>query len=98
MNSKRYIRKRLIENSDTIRKLGIRRLGIFGSVARGTQNDNSDIDFIVEFEDGRKNFRSFNKLYDILEQLFTQKIELITPESLQTFMREKILEETEYVL
>jgi predicted nucleotidyltransferase len=31
------------------------RIGIFGSYARGEQHDNSDVDLLVEFEEGTKN-------------------------------------------
>ncbi len=37
-----------------IKKLGVRRLGVFGSVSRGDMKDTSDIDILVEFETGKK--------------------------------------------
>jgi len=35
------------------RKRGARNIRIFGSVARGDQRENSDVDFLVDFEPGR---------------------------------------------
>lgn len=35
------------------RKRGARNVRVFGSVARGDQQQNSDIDFLVDFEPGR---------------------------------------------
>ena len=37
-------------NRDAIKAYGVRRLGLFGSYARGENTEASDLDFIVEFE------------------------------------------------
>ncbi|MDH5640551.1 MAG: nucleotidyltransferase domain-containing protein, partial [Nitrospira sp.] len=37
------------QNREGIKKLGVRRLGLFGSCARGEATANSDLDFVVEF-------------------------------------------------
>jgi uncharacterized protein len=50
MNREKILAK-LHENREKICGLGVRRLGIFGSYARGEQRDASDMDFIVEFDD-----------------------------------------------
>ena len=42
--------RRLGENHEAIRGYGVRRLGLFGSFARGEATESSDIDFVVEFE------------------------------------------------
>lgn len=39
----------LEQHRETIRGFGVRRLGIFGSYARGEQGEASDMDFLVEF-------------------------------------------------
>ena len=44
----------LERNAQVIRSHGVRRLGLFGSAARGTAEEESDLDFVVEFE--RKSF------------------------------------------
>ena len=38
------------QSADLCRCYGVRRLGVFGSVARGEERADSDIDFLVEFE------------------------------------------------
>ena len=38
------------QSADLCRRYGVRRLGLFGSVARGEERADSDIDFLVEFE------------------------------------------------
>ena len=43
--------KVLPEHMDEIRRFGVKRIGIFGSVVRGEAREDSDIDFVVEFGD-----------------------------------------------
>ena len=97
MQSKKEILDMIEKNRDKLKDYGVLRLGLFGSFARNQQNDSSDIDLIIEFLDGKKNFRNFMGSYNLLEQLFQRKIELITEDSLKDFMKSNILKETEYV-
>ena len=45
---------RLKEAEPALRARGIRHAGVFGSVARGEERPDSDIDILVEFEPGRE--------------------------------------------
>ncbi len=47
---------------DVIKKFGAKKIGVFGSAARDELGSSSDIDIIVEFEDGKKTFKNFIKL------------------------------------
>jgi predicted nucleotidyltransferase len=38
------------QSAELCRRYGVKRLGIFGSVARGDDRGDSDIDFLAEFE------------------------------------------------
>jgi hypothetical protein len=49
-------------HKDQIKALGVKRLGLFGSFTRGEQQGGSDIDFLVEFEPGKKTFDNFIQL------------------------------------
>ncbi len=55
------------------------------------------MDFLIEFEQGKKNFDNFIDLAFYLEGLLGRKVELITPESLSRYMGPKILKEVEHV-
>lgn len=44
------ILKTLRDHDDALKKYSVRRIGLFGSYARGKQKRGSDIDFLVEFE------------------------------------------------
>ncbi len=88
----------LIEaHQSQIRKLGIRKLGLFGSFVRQQQNSNSDIDILVEFESERKTFDNFMQTALLLEALFDRRVELVTPEALSPYIGPHILREVEYV-
>lgn len=61
--NKDIILSTLAENKVEIRNLGVKKLILFGSYARNEQNENSDIDFLVEF-DNKKN--SVDNYLDLL--------------------------------
>lgn len=76
--------------------LGVKKIGLFGSYARGEQRPGSDIDLLVEFESGRKSFDSFMELSFWLESVLRQRVELVTTESLSPHIGPYILKEVEY--
>ena len=76
-----------------IRELGVRRLALFGSVVRGEARPDSDVDLLVEFAPGEKSYRRFMALYDLMEELFEQRVELVTTEALSPFIGPYILAE-----
>lgn len=85
------------EHQGQIRKLGVSRLGLFGSFVREQQDSASDVDVLVEFERGRKTYDNFVQVAFLLEELFGRRVELITPESLSPYIGPQILREVEYV-
>lgn len=86
----------LLNNKAKLRQLGIKRFGLFGSFAKGEQQDNSDIDLLIEFEPGGKSFDNFMEVLFFLEDHTLRKIDLITPESLSPYIGPAILKEAEY--
>ncbi|MBI2174792.1 MAG: nucleotidyltransferase family protein [Candidatus Omnitrophica bacterium] len=71
----------LREHEDVLKKYKVKRIGLFGSYAKGTQRRKSDIDFLVEFE--QPNFDDFMSLASYLEKLFGKKIDILTPEGVK---------------
>lgn len=47
------VKQRLTEEAPRLRRLGVRHLAVFGSVARGEDRPDSDVDLAVQIEDGR---------------------------------------------
>ena len=85
------------QDSEQLRKFGVAQLGIFGSVRRGDDQDGSDYDILVVYENGKKNFRNFAGLVDFLEERLGGTVDLVTKEGLSPFIGPHILEEVEYV-
>ena len=98
IKTKKDISSILISHREEIEKFGVRRLGLFGSFAREKQKKTSDIDLLVEFRKGKKNFRNFMHLAFYLEGLLHRKVELVTPESLSPYLKPSIIRNAEYVL
>ena len=81
-----------------IRQLGVRRLALFGSVARDEARADSDVDLLVEFVAGQKSFDRFMALADLLEAVLACRVELVTLEALSPFIGPRILAEAADVL
>lgn len=65
-----------------LRAFAVRRLALFGSVARDQATPNSDVDILVEF-DGLATFDRYTGLLGLLEDLLGCKVDLLTPNSLK---------------
>ena len=85
--TKDKILKKIRENKEKIRSFGVKRIGIFGSFAKDRGKEESDIDFIVEFEEKEKNFNNFINLAFFLEELLERKIDLLTPEGISPYIK-----------
>lgn len=81
-------------NRVTIRRYGVRRLGLFGSFAKGTGGAKSDLDFVVEFEN--KSFDAYMGLKLYLEELFDSPVDLVLINTLKPQLRDHILQEAVY--
>jgi len=71
------VRNRLQPHLAELDKFGVRRLALFGSTAEGTATDESDLDFLVEFEP--VTFDSYMEAKFYLEELFGKTVDLVTP-------------------
>jgi predicted nucleotidyltransferase len=99
IQDKQALLQRLLSHRSEIESFGVRRLGLFGSFARENMiHDNSDVDFLVDFETGKKTFDNFMELSFYLENLLGRKVELVTPQSLSPYLGPAILKEVENVI
>jgi predicted nucleotidyltransferase len=97
VQTKQDVLKMLSEHAAQFQALGVKRLGLFGSFARGKPHGTSDVDLLVEFEPGQKTFDHFMALSFLLEELLHRRVELVTPEALSPYIGPSILKEAEYV-
>jgi predicted nucleotidyltransferase len=88
---------RLIEqNQAALRKLGVRRPGLFGSCARGEATAEIDLDFVVEFSD--KSFDTYMDLKSFFEDVFKSLVDLVTVSSIKPRLLPIIQRKTVYAL
>jgi len=75
---------------------GVRKIGIFGSVARGDQTHKSDLDILVDFKKPI-GFLKFIELEDLLSRALKRKVDLTSVKALKPLIKKDILKETFYV-
>jgi hypothetical protein len=79
-----------------LRALGARRVGIFGSFARGEARDDSDVDVYVEFEDDKRTYDNSFALHELLEELLDRRVDLVTDKALTETKARLILPTVRY--
>ncbi len=81
----------LKEHRSALRELGVTRLGVFGSVARGEARPDSDVDVLVELDE-----HTFDRYMDVklyLEDLLGRSVDLVLADRIKPRLRERILSE-----
>jgi predicted nucleotidyltransferase len=73
---------------------GVRRIGLFGSYARGEATPESDMDILVEMD--APTFRSYTGLWSFLESLFGCEVDLVLSDTVKSRLRPHILGEVQY--
>ena len=96
MHTSSEIVRMLKSNMNNIVKFHVSKIGLFGSFARGEQNDASDVDILVEFEDGHENFDNYMDLKFYLEELFNRKVDVVIFNSIKPSLRPGIMRSVIY--
>ena len=78
--SRRNILALLRSDKETLRRYGVRRIGLFGSHASGRQRATSDVDLVVDLE--KSSFDNFMGLTEHLERLLGKKVDVLTPQGI----------------
>jgi len=97
--TKEYIINYLSEHKNEFsQKFGITKLGLFGSYVRSEAKANSDIDILVELENGLSNIHDKKSDFkDTLEKYFNLKVDIAREKYLKPLAKKEILSEVEYV-
>ncbi len=74
------------------KKHGATNIRLFGSIARGDADGNSDIDFLVDLESGRSLLDLGGLLMD-LQKLLGRSVDVVTEKGLKPRIRERVLSE-----
>jgi uncharacterized protein len=69
---------------------GVRRIRVFGSVARGEARPDSDIDLLVEYQPGHGGF-AFVEFCEGVERLLGRRVDVVTERSLHPLVRDRVL-------
>ena len=72
---------------------GASRIRVFGSVARGEETSNSDVDFLVDFPRGYDMFRQRVALTQKLSDFLQVGVDLVPEHELNKFIKQKVLNE-----
>lgn len=85
----------LASQRDTLRAMGVKKLGLFGSYVRGEQTPTSDMDFLFILEDFT--WRHWMDVWNFLEAHFDCEVDLVPEEDLREELKPYVLPEVRYV-
>ncbi|RJX16887.1 MAG: nucleotidyltransferase [Desulforudis sp.] len=74
------------------RRHGLLNVRVFGSVARGEDTPQSDVDFLVDLEKGRSLLDLGGALIQ-LQELLGRRVDIVTEHGLHWYLRDRILKE-----
>jgi predicted nucleotidyltransferase len=93
---KDMILRTLDARSAELKEFGVERIGLFGSFIRGENREDSDIDFLVDFDKEKKTLRNLVYLGDFLEDLFGRKVDIVSRQGLSKYIGPHILKDVQY--
>jgi predicted nucleotidyltransferase len=94
MLDKDEVLKSLKENRGELRGFGVESIGLFGSFLSGDAGEDSDLDFLVSFEENT--FDDYMGLKIFLEELFGRDVDLVIESDVREEL-EYVKEDAEYV-
>jgi len=82
-----------------LKNYGVNRAYLFGSFARGEQNQNSDIDFLVEYTSDaeRTLFKAVELKYE-LEDTLQMKVDVLTEAAISPYIRPYVLKDRKVIM
>jgi predicted nucleotidyltransferase len=90
------IEQTLKQKRDDILKIASRygagKVRVFGSVVRGEDRPDSDVDFLVELEEGRSLMDLGGLLMD-LQKLLGRNVDIVTEKGLHWYIKDRVLQE-----
>jgi len=88
--------RQLRDHLEELKGMGVNRIALFGSFARGEEQAESDIDLLVEFS-SPPGFDGYMRVKFYLEDLLSAKVDLVMIGALKPWAREKVQREAIYV-
>jgi hypothetical protein len=87
--------ERLSAHRPELTRAGVKRFGVYGSVAQGEAGPESDVDILVEFEQ-LPDLYEFAALKNRLAEILSRPVDLTTPQALKPRLRSRVLREVRY--
>lgn len=82
------------KQSELAGRFSVRRIGVFGSFARGTAGPESDVDILVEFN--KPTFDNYMDLKFYLEEVLNHPVDLVIHEAVKPRLKPIIEQEVVY--
>lgn len=93
--TKEEIKKMIGEHKEILKRYKVKSIALFGSYVRNEQKEDSDIDFLVDFEE--PTYDNLINLVFSLEELFKKKVEVILEGGVSPYIEPYIREEVEEI-
>lgn len=77
------------------KKYNVRKIGLFGSYAKGEQSETSDVDILIDLQEPLG--WAFFDLKEFLESQLDRPVDLVTRNALKKQLKDKILSQTKFV-
>lgn len=91
-----HVIRKLADDHDRLKAMGVRSLALFGSVARDEARPDSDVDLLIEVEPPM-GLMGLVRIQHHLEELLGARVDLVTREGLHPALRQRILAEAQDV-
>lgn len=88
------IEQHRVEILEIAKRHGLRNVRVFGSMARGDANDNSDVDLLVTLPPERTGLALGGLLMDV-QELLHRRVDVVTENSLHPLLRDRVLQEAQ---
>ena len=93
--TKEDIKRLLRQHRDILTRHKVKSMALFGSYARNEQREDSDVDFLVEFQEDT--YDNFIHLIFALEDLLKKEVIVVSEEDLSPYIRPYVLKEIEKI-
>jgi uncharacterized protein len=81
---------RLQQHEADLKRLGVERLYLFGSTARGEATDESDVDLFFDYEKGKLGLFELMDVKEYAASILGRKTDIMTRDSLHKMLRQSI--------
>jgi len=90
----KIILEKIKSEKKKLKSKGVKKLGLFGSYAKGEQKQKSDVDFLIEFN--KVDFEKYIFVLNLLEKMFNRKVDLVIEKDLKPELK-YVMKEAKYV-